>query len=73
MDQMKKLKNLYFLILSFCFHDVTLEADLERWACDVDMVDSALERPDVALFKHGTIRLNRVHLRNVVSLFTPPL
>ena len=24
----------------------------------MDMVDSALERPDVALFKHGTIELN---------------
>ena len=40
--------------------------------CDVNMVDSALERPDVALFKYGTIGLNRVHLRNVVSLFTHP-
>ena len=30
MGLMKKLKNRYFLILSFCFHDVTLEADLGR-------------------------------------------
>ena len=30
MGLMKKSKNRYFLILSFCFHDVTLEADLGR-------------------------------------------
>ena len=30
MGLMKKLKNRYFLILSFCFHEATLEADLGR-------------------------------------------
>ncbi len=30
MGWMKKLKNRYFLILSFCFHEATLEADLGR-------------------------------------------
>ena len=30
MGLMKKLENGYFLILKFCFHDVTLEADLGR-------------------------------------------
>ena len=69
MGWMKKLKNRYFLILSFCFHEATLEADLGRYACDVDMVDSALERPDVALSKRGTIWLNRVPLRALRSFF----
>ena len=69
MGLMKKLKNRYFLILSFCFHEATLEADLGRWACDVDMVDSALERLDVALSKRGTIGLNRVPLRALRSFF----
>ena len=35
----------------------------------MDMVDSALERPDVALSKHGTIGLNRVPLRALRSCF----
>ena len=35
----------------------------------VDMVDSALERPDVALSKRGTIELNRVPLRVLCSFF----
>ena len=30
MGLMKKLKNRYFLILSFCFHEATLDADLGR-------------------------------------------
>ena len=30
MGLMKKLKKRYFLILSFCFHEATLEADLGR-------------------------------------------
>ena len=33
------------------------------------MVDSALERPDVALSKRGTIWLNRVPLRALRSFF----
>ena len=43
MGLMKKLENLYLLILKFCFHEATLEGDVERWACDVDMVDCALK------------------------------
>ena len=35
----------------------------------MDMVDSALERPDVALSQHGTIGLNRVPLRALRSCF----
>ena len=35
----------------------------------MDMVDSALERPDVALSKRGTIWLNRVPLRALRSFF----
>ena len=33
------------------------------------MVDSALEKPDVALSNHGTIGLNRVPLRALRSFF----
>ena len=47
----EKFENLYFLILWFCLHDVTLEADLEPYACDVDMVDSALKTLGLALSK----------------------
>ena len=35
----------------------------------MDMVDSALERPDVALSKRGMIGLNRVPLRALRSFF----
>ena len=35
----------------------------------MDMVDSALERPDVALSKRGTRRLMRVPLRALRSFF----
>ena len=35
----------------------------------MDMVNSALERPDVALSKRGTIWLNRVPLRALRSFF----
>ena len=35
----------------------------------MDMVDSALERPDVALSKHGTIGLNKVSLHALRSFF----
>ena len=67
MGLMQKLKNLYFLILKFCFHDVTLEANLERWACGVYMVDGALKRLDVALCTSGTIGLNSVCICGVRS------
>ena len=49
---MKKLKNRYFLILSFCFHEATLEADLDRSVCAMDMVDSALKTLGLALLKY---------------------
>ena len=49
---MKKLKNRYFLILSFCFHEATLEADLDRSGCAMDMVDSAFERVWSNVYDH---------------------
>ena len=52
MGLMKKMKNLYFWILSFCLHDVTLEAYLERYMCAAAMADSALETVDVKLLKY---------------------
>ena len=35
----------------------------------MDMVDSALERPDVALFKRSTSGLNRVPMRAIRRFF----
>ena len=70
MGLMKKLKNRYFLILKFCFHEVTLEAGIGRWACDVDIVDSALEMMGIALFKCNIIG-SSVHITNAeTTLFT---
>ena len=52
MGLMKKLKNRYFLILSFCFHEATLQADLARSVCAMDMVDSALKTLGLTLLKY---------------------
>ena len=52
MGLMKKLKNRYFLILKFCFHEATLQAYLARSVCAMDMVDSALKTLDLALLKY---------------------
>ena len=49
---MEKLKNRYFLIFQFCFHEATLQAYLARSVCAVDMVDDALKRLDLALLKY---------------------
>ena len=59
-------------MVRFCFQYVTLEEDLRRYACDVDMMDSALERPDVTLSKRGTIVLKRAPLRALQSFFLTP-
>ena len=39
----EKVENPLFLIFEFCFHGATLEGDLARQECGVDMVDSALK------------------------------
>ena len=39
--------------MEFCFHETCLGLDLPRYACAMDMVDSAFERIDVGLFKPG--------------------
>ena len=49
----KKLRNRLFQILIFCFHEASLGLDLRRYACAMDMADSAFERVDVGLFKRG--------------------
>ena len=49
----KKLRNRLFQILKFCFHDATLEADLARCGCSIDMVVGAFERFDVASLERG--------------------
>ena len=45
-------KNQLFFFLTFCFYGATLEADLARYKCAMNMVDSALEWSDVKVFKH---------------------
>ena len=37
--------------MEFCFHEASLGLDLRRYACAMNMVDSAFERVDVGLFK----------------------
>ena len=49
----QKWRNRLFQILIFCFHEASLGLDLRRYACAMDMADSAFERADVRLFKHG--------------------
>ena len=49
----KKLRNRLFQILIFCFHEASLGLDLRRYACAMNMADSAFERVDVGLFKCG--------------------
>ena len=49
----EKLENLLFQNVEFCFHETCLGLDLRRYACAMDMVDSAFERIDVGLFKPG--------------------
>ena len=48
-----KIEKSTFQILIFCFHGASLRLDLRRYACAMDMVDSAFERADVRLSKHG--------------------
>ena len=48
-----KIEKSTFQILIFCFHGASLRLDLRRCACAMDMADSAFERADVRLFKHG--------------------
>ena len=43
----ENFKNKLFCFLTFCFHEATLEADLARYKCAMDMVDGALKRSDV--------------------------
>ena len=49
----EKLEILLFQNVEFCFHETCLGLDLRRYACAMDMVDSAFERIDVGLFKPG--------------------
>ena len=49
----EKFKNLFFRFLTFCFHGATLEADLRRYACAMNMGGGALEMLDVMLFSRG--------------------
>ena len=49
----EKLEILLFQNVEFCFHETCLGLDLRRYACAMDMVDSAFERIDVGLFKSG--------------------
>ena len=63
----EKVENLLFLIFEFCFHGATLEGDLARQECGVDMVDSVLKSGDISLLKRGTFGLNCVKLRDVQS------
>ena len=44
---------LLFQNVEFCFHETCLGLDLRRYACAMDMVDSAFERIDIGLFKPG--------------------
>ena len=62
MGLMKKIENLYFLILSFCFHEATLEAYLDHSRCASDMVDSALKNMGLVLFKHDYKKIIQVIL-----------
>ena len=43
--------------MTFFIHGVTLEADLRRHTCDMNMVDGALETLDVMLFSRGIARV----------------
>ena len=69
MGLIRKLRNRLFQNLEFCIHDATLAADLASCGCRMDMVDGALKRSDVDVFKRGTFGLNGIHLRAVRSCF----
>ena len=47
------MRNRLFHILEFCFHEACLGVDLRRYACAMNMADSALEMLDVTLFSRG--------------------
>ena len=69
MGLMKKVKNQYFLILSFYFHNVTLEAYLERYMCAIAMVDSALETLDVKLLKYDYHKFYKSFLSECIAIW----
>ena len=47
------MRNRLFHILEFCFHEACLGLNLRRYACAMNMADSALEMLDVTLFSRG--------------------
>ena len=53
--QTKNPKKLPFCLLTFRSCEASLEEDLARLVCAIDMVDGALERSYMGLFKRGIV------------------
>ena len=69
MGLIRKLRNQLFQNLEFCIHDATLGADLASCGCRMDMVDGALERPDLACFEPGTVGFNSARVCDLLRCF----
>ena len=65
MRQAKKIEKWLFCLLTFCSYEASLEADLARLVCAIDMVDGALEKSYMGLFKSGIVGWWNICFRDI--------